>query len=100
RNGCRPQIGDVLFSKDGSIGKVALAERDDFVVLSSLAILRPGPSMHSSFLAYFLSSAPGISQIASRFAGAALRRITLDVIVDLVASIPPKEDQVAIAAFL
>jgi type I restriction enzyme S subunit len=100
RNGCRPQIGDVLFSKDGSVGKVALVERNDFVVLSSLAILRPGPDTLSPYLAYFLSSASGVSQIASRFAGAALRRITLDVIVDLITSIPPKEEQRAIAAFL
>jgi type I restriction enzyme S subunit len=50
RNGCRPQIGDVLFSKDGSVGKAAVVERDDFVILSSLALLRPGPELHSGFL--------------------------------------------------
>jgi len=100
QNGCRPHTGDVLFSKDGTVGKVALVERDDFVVLSSLAILQPGPSLLSHFLFQFLSSAPGVSQIESKFAGAALRRITLDVIVDLVATIPPVEEQRAIAAFL
>jgi type I restriction enzyme, S subunit len=100
RSGCRPKIGDVLFSKDGSVGKVALVERADFVVLSSLAILRPGPNIQGSFLAYFLSSVPGVSQIASRFAGAALRRITLDVIVDLIASLPPRDEQRAITDFL
>lgn len=100
RNGCRPRVGDVLFSKDGTVGKVALVDRDDFVVLSSLAILRPGPDVSSSFLFHFLSSTPGISQVESRFAGAALRRITLDVIVDLVASIPPVGEQRAISAFL
>src|SRR5260221_470199 len=41
RNDCRPLPGDVLFSKDGTVGKLALVDFDtDFVVLSSLAILR------------------------------------------------------------
>ena len=100
RNGCRPRIGDVLFSKDGTVGKVALVDCDDFVVLSSLAILQPAACLESPFLFQFLRSAPGVSQIESRFAGAALRRITLDAIVDLVASIPPLTEQRAIAAFL
>jgi type I restriction enzyme S subunit len=100
RNGCRPHIGDVLFSKDGTVGKAALVERDDIVVLSSLAILQPGPYLLSSFLYQFLCSAPGVLQIESKFAGAALRRITLDVIVDLVASIPPMAEQCAIVGFL
>jgi type I restriction enzyme S subunit len=100
RNGCRPRVGDVLFSKDGTVGKVALVERSDFVVLSSLAILQPGPYIQSSFLFQYLSSAPGTSQIESKFAGAALRRITLDVIVDLIAVVPPLKEQCLIAAFL
>jgi type I restriction enzyme S subunit len=42
KNGCRPLIGDVLFSKDGTVGKVAVIDFDqEFVLLSSLAILRP-----------------------------------------------------------
>src|ERR1051325_9902279 len=53
RNGCKPRIGDVLFSKDGTIGKVAVVNRDDFVVLSSLAILRPRSEIESRFLGFF-----------------------------------------------
>jgi len=100
RNGCRPRIGDVLFSKDGTIGKVAEVTRDDFVVLSSLAILRPGSHLHASFLAYFLRSKLGTDQMESYLAGAALRRITLDVIVNLAILLPPIEEQHAIVTYL
>ena len=42
KNGCKPNSGDLLFSKDGTVGKVSLVDfNKDFVVLSSLAIIRP-----------------------------------------------------------
>ena len=45
KNGCQPILGDVLFSKDGTVGKVAVVDEDiQFVVLSSIAILRPNPA--------------------------------------------------------
>jgi type I restriction enzyme S subunit len=100
RDGCRPRIGDVLFSKDGSVGKVAVVQRDDFVVLSSLAILSPARRVDSSFLAYCIESAPGAAQIESLYAGAALKRITLDEIIDIEVPVPPLPQQRAIAAFL
>ena len=59
RDGCRPSVGDVLFSKDGTVGKVAVVHRDDFVVLSSLAILRPRRHLDSTFLAQRQRPAPG-----------------------------------------
>ena len=100
RDGCRPRKGDVLFSKDGSVGKVVVVTRDDFVVLSSLAILSPQPFVEPSFLAYCLESAPGLAQLESGYAGAALRRLTLDAIVDLHVPIPTFDVQASIAGFL
>lgn len=101
RQGCRPGVGDLLFSKDGTIGKVALCDRDDFVVLSSLALMRPKTSMEPRFLKYLLLSADLLNQVESHMAGAALRRITLDKIVRLRASAPADaNEQRRIANFL
>ena len=45
-NGCKPRRGDILFSKDGTVGKTALVDFDhDFVVLSSLAIISPNTTI-------------------------------------------------------
>jgi type I restriction enzyme S subunit len=42
KTGCRPEVGDVLFSKDGTIGRsVVVKDSRDFVVASSLIIIRP-----------------------------------------------------------
>jgi type I restriction enzyme S subunit len=99
--GCRPSVNDVLFSKDGTVGKVAIVESDDFVVLSSLAILSPNcERLETKYLFYFLQSANGEKQVESLYAGAALRRITLDAIVGLWIPLPTIEEQSTIAAFL
>jgi type I restriction enzyme S subunit len=99
--GCRPSLNDVLFSKDGTVGKVAIVENDDFVVLSSLAIISPQDGrLISKFLFYFLQSANGGKQIESLYAGAALRRITLDAIVGIWLPLPKLPEQQTIANFL
>lgn len=79
RNDCRPLPGDVLFSKDGTVGKVAIIDFDvDFVVLSSLAILRPNRSvLNQRFLVYALQSEALLNQATSRKSGSAIRRIVL-----------------------
>lgn len=100
QSGCAPQKGDVLFSKDGSIGKVALVESSNFVVLSSLAILRPKASLKGTFLKYLVESSPIAGQIESFYAGAALKRITLDQIVEIWGLQPNEEEQTSIVSFL
>lgn len=47
KQGCKPEIGDVLVAKDGSILKYAfeVKENQDVVILSSIAILKPDQDM-------------------------------------------------------
>ena len=59
RNGCRPQIGDLLVAKDGSMLKYAFAVKEDLdvVLLSSIAIFRPIKGvMDASYLGYYITS--------------------------------------------
>lgn len=79
KNGCKPQQGDVLFSKDGTVGKVSLIDfSKNFVVLSSLAIIRPNQDVvKSEYLKYALTN-PDFLQIAlNKKTGVAIRRIIL-----------------------
>ena len=57
-NNCNPVIGDILFSKDGTIGKTSLIDtKEEFVVLSSLAIIRPDQTkINKNFLFNLVSS--------------------------------------------
>ncbi len=85
KNGCAPEVGDVLFSKDGTVGRVALvAPGPKFVVLSSLAILRPNLKLVSSeFLAIALTSNEFQAVATGSKTGLAIKRVVLKVLREL-----------------
>jgi len=79
KNGCKPNKGDLLFSKDGTVGKVALVNIEkEFVVLSSLAILRPKNDLiNSELLEYILRHPDFLKTAIGKKTGVAIRRIIL-----------------------
>jgi type I restriction enzyme S subunit len=97
-----PIPGDVLLSKDGTIGRVVHYESDlGVVVLSSIAILRPKTSVDSSYLAQALRSDAFRQQLLVLESGSALRRIVLRDIRRLTFYFPPeKAKQAKIAELL
>ena len=96
-----PKVGDVLFSKDGTVGKVhVVREQKPFAVLSSIAILRPKKSVDPNYLARALKSSQILAQASKNKTGSALRRIILSDIKKLIIPLPPIEEQKRIAAIL
>jgi type I restriction enzyme S subunit len=79
KNGCKPNSGDLLFSKDGTVGKVSLVDFEkEFVVLSSLAIIRPNAKIiTSSLLKYILKNPQFLQTAIGMKTGVAIRRIIL-----------------------
>jgi restriction endonuclease S subunit len=102
KNGCKPMFGDVLFSKDGTVGKTFTVQEDnDFVVLSSLAILRPDTQLvFPKYLEYILQSEIILSFIKRTMGGSALKRIVLENIKSLQIPLPPLEIQNEIASHI
>ena len=101
KQGCQPHVGDVLLSKDGTVGRSAVVkDNNDFVCLSSLGILTPSKQTNSFFLKYMLDSVMLQDQMTQAMAGSALRRITISKINDFVALHPPLPEQRAIATYL
>jgi len=102
KSGCKPFKGDVLFSKDGTVGKVALVDIErDFVVLSSLGIFRPLPNkLNSQFLYWFLNS-PLIQDHAEGLkTGAAIKRVVIKTLKTFQIPLPPLPEQERIVAYL
>lgn len=96
-----PKVGDVLFSKDGTVGKVHVVETDErFAVLSSLAILRPAGIVDSKFLGHMLGTPDVLAQAVKRKSGSAIRRIILSDLKKVEIPLPPLPDQRRIAAIL
>lgn len=99
RTGCQPLTGDVLFSKDGTVGEVALVEEQSpFVVASSLVIVRPDPRrMAPRFLAYALRSRPALEQARSFMRGAGLPRLSVANLARVKVPVPSMQEQEVIA---
>jgi len=102
RSGCSPKPGDVLFSKDGTVGKVALvSSTEPFVVLSSLAILRPNSSLITpEFLKLSLRSPEVLEQALGMKSGTAIRRVVLRTLKTLEIAVPSLDEQRSIVKFV
>ncbi|BFT69140.1 restriction endonuclease subunit S [Paenibacillus sp. P36] len=82
KQGCQPEVGDVLIAKDGNTALDTVCTVDEplnVVMLSSVAILRPyKEKLDSDFLKYYFSSKQVIEYLKNNFiSGAAIPRIVL-----------------------
>ena len=102
RTGCRPLVGDVLFSKDGTIGRtIVVTDKREFVVASSLIIIRPDTDqLDPGFLHYLCQSAFVRCQVDSYVKGAGLPRLSIQNLLRVIGVFPPLDEQAKIAAHL
>jgi type I restriction enzyme, S subunit len=102
KTGCNPKKGDVLFSKDGTVGRAAYVDSEkNFIVLSSLSILRPNTEVIVPIFLYYSSIAPYFqAQAISKKTGSAIPRIVLKDINTIEVIVPPLDEQVRIANVL
>lgn len=101
QNNCKPEKGDVLFTKDGTVGKsLVFNQMDDLVLLSSIAIIRPNTNMDSKFCNYALQSEFMNRHIAKYLGGTAIKRIILKHLGKFEFPLPPIQEQQKIASIL
>jgi restriction endonuclease S subunit len=96
KGNCLPPVDSVLLSKDGTVGKVAHVtnDYDEFVVLSSLAIIVPEQtSLSPEYLKYFLLSPEFQDHAIGSKTGAAIKRIVLRTIKNFNIPIAPLKQQ-------
>lgn len=100
-NGCQPPIGSILLTKDGTVGRTAVVNDNNFVVLSSLAILSLKDKILAEYVKYVLDSDALQEPMKLLMAGSALRRITLNKIYTLKMIYAPSfHEQQSIADYL
>lgn len=102
-NGCYAENGDVLLSKDGTIGKTMLysQEHQKIVLLSSIAILKPmKEKLIGEYLNQYLQDSRTLTRIVNTKTGSAIKRIVLRDINSLKIVVPKLEEQEKIAKIL
>ena len=91
---CSPELNDVLLTKDGTIGEVAVNNLNyPFSMLSSVALIKPSNEILSWFLAYILISDLLQNKMKKDAKGSALKRIILAQINDFLIPLPPLAEQ-------
>ncbi|UKA03076.1 restriction endonuclease subunit S [Photobacterium damselae] len=95
RNRCDPNIGDILISCSGSIGRVALVDRDNaYSMVRSAAMIRPcKTNLIKEYLALMLRSPYLQLQMKNRSKQSAQANLFLGAISNLVGVIPPLSEQ-------
>ncbi len=101
KNGCRPEKGDILLTKDGTIGRGTIVDDfNDFVILSSLGLIRLKKEHFNKFFLCYLLSGLNIDQMYSHIRGSGITRLTIKLINDLLVIVPDFLEQVQIVDYL
>ncbi|MCU0567178.1 MAG: restriction endonuclease subunit S [Oculatellaceae cyanobacterium Prado106] len=96
----KPEIGDLLVTKDGTLGVTRVIEDERaFSIFVSLALIKPFHSeINSYFFKYVLESKTVFDQFQARKLGSALQHIHLVELSNIFIPLPPIKEQGEMAA--
>lgn len=97
------QIGDVLFSGTGTIGRTALVEEEPtwWNIKEGVYAITPNKNrLESKFLIYLFKSDLILNKIYSKASGATIRSIPMKELNKIVLPIPPLSEQQSIVSYL
>ena len=100
RRRCDPNLGDILISCSGSIGRIAMVDKDNtYCMVRSAAMIRPDAhSLNVKYLAWLLRSPYLQSQMKEKSRQSAQPNLFLGAISTLIMLIPPLAEQNRIVA--
>ena len=95
RKRCNPEKNDILISCSGSVGRVAIVDKDNtYVMVRSVALLKPFHNfLYSKYLAYILKSFFVQEQIINKSKASAQANLFLGKIKEIELVIPPLAEQ-------
>lgn len=92
----KPKINDILLTKDGTIGRVAVVDCEGICINQSVALLRPNEKILPCFLKYLLL-APHYQRIMELDSnGSTIKHIYITRVNKMRVAVPPIEEQKAI----
>ncbi|MFC3903205.1 type I restriction enzyme, S subunit [Acinetobacter marinus] len=98
---CKPEKGDLLLSKNGTIGVPKLINWDwEFSIFVSLCLIKFKKNLKAEFAEYFFKSYEIQEQIFGLIKKSTVINLHLDKIQNFWFSIPPIEEQLAIVNYL
>ena len=89
----RPKIGDVLLTKDGTLGRLAVVDQNNICINQSVAVLRPNKKVDPHFLKCLLSSPYYQRRMIEDAGGTTIKHIYITRVDKMEVAIPPKQEQ-------
>jgi type I restriction enzyme S subunit len=96
----RPSKGDLLLTKDGSIGRLALCDRDDICINQSVALLQSNGKADFRYIKYLLEAPEYQRKMESDSDGSTIKHIYITRVDKMVIPLPPRKEQKGIVAIL
>jgi len=91
----RPKIGDVLLTKDGTLGRLAIVQQEGLCINQSVAVLRPNQKILPEYLFYLLSTPDYQRQMIGDSDGTVIKHIYITRVGKMEVDIPSIEVQKA-----
>ena len=88
----RPERGDLLITKDGTLGRVACLDIDRVCVNQSVAVARPKVGVSTTFLTQYLLSPSGQEAMLSDAGGSTIKHLYISKLGSLQIPLPPKPE--------
>ncbi len=92
---CNPEYGDILITKSGTIGRIAVVKTHEaFSLFVSVALIKPNKQyLHSEFLYYLLENYINNIDIKQDIKGGVLKNFHIEDIKRVLIYLPPIEEQ-------
>ena len=96
----RPNRGDILLTKDGSIGRLAICDRDGICINQSVALLQANGRATSEYIKYLLESPEYQRKMEGDSDGTTIKHIYITRVDKMEVPLPPLEEQKRIVYIL
>lgn len=94
----KPKVNDLLLTKDGTLGRLALVEKEDLCINQSVALLRPNKNINPNFFKLLLESPFYQDKMIDDAGGSTIKHIYITIVNKMVLGLPKcLKEQTAIA---
>lgn len=89
----KPAVGDILVTKDGTLGRAALVDRPGICINQSVAVLHPWEETDAEFVLQYLRSPAGQRSMLAEAGGSTIRHIYITKLAEVVVPYPEAEER-------
>lgn len=93
----RPKVNDILLTKDGTLGRIAIVKKENLCINQSVAVLRPNKLVNPIFLKILLESPTYQKLMLDDSRGSAIKHIYITDVDKMKVAFPSLDEQQKIA---